>query len=389
MKKIRNSLSLLKIEIVLTKSLIAMPIMVPFFNSIGMNQWMIGVSQSLFTIALFLVNIPTGWLADKFSRRLSNAIGDLLTGILFICYSYVNNFGQVVLVETLLGISISLSHGADSGLLKAYSQKLDSSGKTFRKQIASIAFWVPIAQIIAYIIGSYIGAFDVRMAIFVTSIPFFVGFLIGVFIKEEGEKLESKHRNPIRDIVHFTHLTLNGSRQLRWRIFSYVVGSKITHVMIWALTPLLILAKVPLSIVGAGWAMNAASIAIGARLAAKYSGNMPIWKKFLLPSLAVISALFIMSVHLSIFTIWLYSMLGFAQGWVSVTLLPSVQEIAPDNMQAIVVSVAGTISQIVYAALLPIICYAGNIDIRLTMVATIIIFLPMILVTTNKLRNFG
>lgn len=388
MKNTQRDLSMLKIEMVITKTCISIPIMVPFFNSIGMNQWMIGVSQSLFTIALLLVNIPTGWIADKFSRRLSNAIGDLITGFLFICYAQVNNFGQVILIETLLGISLSLSQGADSGLLRAYCKKLDTSGVTFRRQSSRIAFWAPVAQIIACIIGSYIGNFNIRYAIIVTSIPYFIGFLIGIFIIEEGEKLESKHDNPIKDIVHFTKLTLKNSQRLKWRMYAYAVGTKITHVMIWAFTPLMLSAKVPLLIVGIGWAINAAMAAVGARIAGKYSNNMPVWKKFLIPTSLVIIALSFMSIDLSIFTIWLYSLMGLAQGWISATLMPSVQEISPDDMQAIVISVTSTMSQIIYACLLPIVSLVGNIDIRLTMVATIVIFLPMVITTACKLRKF-
>lgn len=269
-----------------------------------------------------------------------------------------------------------------------YCKKLDPSGVIFKEQSSRIAFWAPVAQIIACIIGSYIGNFNIRYAIIATSVPYFIGFLIGIFISEEGKKLESEHDNPIKDIVHFTKLTLKNSQRLKWRMYAYAVGSKITHVMIWTFTPLMLSAKVPLSIVGIGWAINAAMAAVGARIAGTYSNNMPVWKKFLVPTSLAIVALSIMSIDLSIFTIWLYGLMGFGQGWMSATLMPSVQEIAPDDMQAIVVSVTGTLSQIIYASLLPIVSLVGNIDIRLTMVATIVIFLPMITITTCKLRKF-
>jgi len=385
MKSIKGSLRFLRFEIIITGTMMAMPIMVPFYHSIGMNQGQIGLSQSVFTAALLLINIPTGWIADRFSRRLSNAIGDLGCALALLFYSQVSNFGDVVAAEIVFGVSLAFSQGADSALLRAYTQVLDSSGKLFSRQNWILSSWQPIAQVIALTIGGFIGAADPRLAIGISAAPYVIGSLLSFFIKEQGKRLVSQHKNPLRDMVRVTRESIGTDPHLRWLILGYGVGREITHVMIWALTPLLLFAGVPLGIVAIGWVLNSVSVAIGARIAGWFDKNIREWQKFTIPTLAVLLGLGVMSLHLSLGTIWLYTLLGLAQGWTAALLLPMIQNKAPEGNQATVISIAKSVSQLLYIPLVWVVGLAGIIDIRLTMVATIIIFTPMIIVIARRL----
>lgn len=385
MKSIKGSLRLLRFEIIITGTMMAMPIMVPFYHSIGMNQGQIGLSQTVFTAALLFINIPTGWIADRFSRRLSNAIGDLGCVLALLFYSQASSFGDVVAAEIVFGLSLAFSQGADSALLRAYTQVLDSSGQLFSRQNWVISMWQPIAQVVALIIGGFIGAQDPRLAIGISAAPYFIGSLLSFFIKEQGERLVSQHKNPLRDMVRVTRESVGTDPHLRWLILGYGVGREITHVMIWALTPLLMFAGVPLGIVALGWVLNSVSVALGARIAGWFGENLREWQKFTIPTIAVLLGLGVMSLHLSLGTIGLYTLLGLAQGWTAALLLPMVQNKAPEGNQATVISIAKSASQLLYIPLVWVVGLAGNIDIRLTMVATIIIFTPMIIVIARRL----
>jgi MFS family permease len=385
MKHTKTSLRLLQIEIVITGTAMAMPIMVPFYHSIGMDQGQIGLSQAIFTAALLLINIPTGWIADRFSRRMSNAIGDLGCALALLYYAQASGFGDVVVAEIIFGISLAFSQGADNALLRAYAQLLDSSGKLFLRQNSLLASWQPIAQIIALAIGGVIGASDPRLAIALSAIPYFAGSLLSLFVKEQGEWLVSQHKNPLRDMVRVTRASVGTDPHLRWLIIGHGIGREITHVMVWALTPLLLFAGVPLGIVAIGWIVNSLTVVVGARIAGWISPGLREWQRFVIPMVVAIVGLVIMSIHLSLITIWLYALIGLAQGWTAAVLLPMVQNRAPAGNQATVISIAKSISHLLYIPLVWIIGLAGNIDVRLTMVATIIIFTPMVIVVGRRL----
>lgn len=387
MKQYR-SLRLLQWEMVLTSTLLSIPIMVPFYNSIGMDQAEIGLSQALFTIALLMVNVPTGWLADRFSRKFCNAFGDLGCAVSLVLYSQAQDFTQVVLVEILFGISMAFTQGADSGLLEAYTRNPTHLRFSLPRVTARLQVWHPIAQVIALYLGGLIGSNDYRLAIGLSATTYAVGFVLSLCLREEGDRLQQVHTNVLKDMAHVTRRVILHDTQLRWLVFAYAVGREVTHVMVWALTPLLLFAGVPLSAVGVGWIANMGASAIGALLADRYGDRLAPWLRFMLPMVLLSLALIVMSIHLSLATIWLYAALGVAQGWSGSVLMPMIQRRAPVDIQSTVASVTKTASQLLYAPLVWLVGVVGVIDIRLTMVATVIIFIPPAIVIARRLYTF-
>ena len=74
-----RTLNIIIIESIFTYSglFLCVPVMTVFWNSIGMNQFMIGVSQMMCAATLFLFDVPMGYFADRFSRKALNVIGDI------------------------------------------------------------------------------------------------------------------------------------------------------------------------------------------------------------------------------------------------------------------------------------------------------------------------
>lgn len=128
-------------------------------------------------------------------------------------------------------------------------------------------------------------------------------------------------------------------------------------------------------------------VAAGAKLAHLLAERLRDWQRFAVPMGIVLIGLTLMSLHLSMVTIWLYALLGIAQGWTAATLLAMVQSEAPESHQASIVSITKSVSQLLYVPLVWLIGFAGNFDIRLTMVTTVIVFTPMIIVTTWRLMR--
>lgn len=385
MRSVKESLRFLQIEIVITGTVMAMPIMVPFYHSIGMDQGQIGLSQAIFTAAVLLINIPTGWIADRFSRKLCNAFGDLGCVFALVIYAQANSFTEVVIAEIVFGIALAFSQGADSALLRAYTMSFDPSGKMYHRVNALLSTWQPIAQVVALIVGGVIGSANPRLAIALSAVPYAIGCILSFFLTEAGERLISQHRNPMRDMVRVTRESIGHDPYLRWLIIAFALGREMTHVMIWALTPILLFAGVPLVVIGVGWVLNSIMVAIGAKLAHRLAESLCGWQRFMVPTIAALVGLTVMSIHLSASTVWLYALLGLAQGWTAATLLPMVQAEAPDCQQASIVSIAKSASQLIYIPLVWIVGLAGNFDIRLTMVTTAVVFTPMIALTLQRL----
>jgi MFS family permease len=382
MYRILLSLRLLRVEAIVTTMIISMPIMNPFYASIGMDQGEIGLNQAAFTLAVLVVNIPTGWLADRFSRKLSNAGGNLVTAIGFLGYAAVQNLGQVILCEVVIGVGMAFTQGADIALLRGYCTTVQ---QPMTRQLAIIGIGSPIAQAVAAIGGGVIGANNPRLALALTAVPFFIGAAISLVISESGERLRQVHRNPFRDMVRATHGPLAHSPRLRWLIVASAISREITHPIIWVLTPLLVLAGVPVAIIGIGWALNLGATSLGSWLAGHYGQRCSETERFMVPMAAALVALATLSIQVSALTIGLYATFGLVRGWTATVMPAMVQAHTPECASATISSISGSVSQLLYIPLVWGINAAGVNNPQQGLLCMLVVFGPLVLLTGYRL----
>ena len=103
LKSATHNLRLVMAESSVTAGLLAIPIMTPFFNSIGLTHEQIAETQMIFTVIMLLLNLPMGYLTDRISRKWANVIGDFAQAFILLAYSYVGSFWGAVTCECLLG----------------------------------------------------------------------------------------------------------------------------------------------------------------------------------------------------------------------------------------------------------------------------------------------
>ncbi|MDR1032587.1 MAG: MFS transporter [Candidatus Nomurabacteria bacterium] len=386
MKKIVNNLRLVAFESVVTAGLLCMPIMTPFFNSIGLNQEQIALCEMAFTIVVIVLNIPAGWLADRFSRKWANVIGDLGCALALVLYSQVQDFTGAVICETLFGLFLAFSQGVDSSLLRHFSGKVDSSGKLFKTTTAKVASAQYLCTLALMLLGGPIGAISFRLAIVLSAITFLAGAIAAIFVADDSENLVQKFKSPLKDMGEVAASALRNPA-LRLRIMAFAVARELTHGIVWVFTPLLLLAGVPLAVVSVGWAANSVAGFIGSKIAQKYVNRLREWQVFAVPLALVLVSLGTMSLHFGLTTIWLYLLMGIAQGWVSATMLPLVQHHAKPSEQTSVVSIARVAAQLLYIPAVWLIGVAADIKIEYSMLATLAIFVPLGIPILVKLRR--
>ncbi len=77
----------------------------------------IAIVQSLSFIVGIVMDIPTGYLADKFGRKKLLAIGLLLFGIALSLFAFVSNLWQLFAFEVLVQIGLACISGAQEAVL--------------------------------------------------------------------------------------------------------------------------------------------------------------------------------------------------------------------------------------------------------------------------------
>ena len=93
------------------------PVLVPFWRANGLSMAELMALQSYFSAVSVALEVPTGWLADRWGRRAS-----LLLGLAALCaavalYGLGHGLAAFLLAETCFGLGHALTSGADLALL--------------------------------------------------------------------------------------------------------------------------------------------------------------------------------------------------------------------------------------------------------------------------------
>lgn len=395
----KRNMMLVKAEMVVTFALLSQPIMTPFFKSLGLSQSEIALTQMAFTLVLMALNIPLGYVADRFGRKQANVVGDLLCAFALLGYAYTHSFWQIVACETLFGIGVAFSQGVDSTLLRHFCQKEDAVNvkELFEKQFSRVTVVCEIYSFILILLGGPIGAISFRLAIRLSSIPLFIGAVLSMMVEDDSPKLQvarkevdSEQEEKLGAFKQMRNILEEelANPQLRLRIMAHVVVRECTHGIIWVFTPLMMLVGVPLSVVSVGWALNDVMSILGASVAHKYATRMRDWQIYAAPIVAVMIANVAMFTSLNILTVWLYGLFGMTRGWVSATSMPRLKSyIENEAAQTTVESFARVCSQFLYVITVYVINLAADVELRYALLATVVIFLPLALPVVIALKR--
>ncbi len=127
MKSTHSNIPLLYAFAFLRMTLFPMAIITLFWKDvIGLSLTQILFLQSIFSLATLLLEYPAGYVSDRLGYRPALTIASFLGVVGWGVYSFAASFGQVLIAEILLGISLSFVSGSDSALLY---ESLKAEGK--------------------------------------------------------------------------------------------------------------------------------------------------------------------------------------------------------------------------------------------------------------------
>lgn len=128
--------------------------MVYMVQNVGLNPLQMVLVGTVLEIACFLFEIPTGVVADTYSRRVSVIIGSVLMGIGFVLQGAFVSFAGVLLAQVFWGIGATFHSGAANAWL-ADEIGEENTGKTYLRggQVARVGsfFGIILSVLIALV----------------------------------------------------------------------------------------------------------------------------------------------------------------------------------------------------------------------------------------------
>lgn len=178
-------------------------ILVPFFTDYGKLKFStVMYLNAWFMFWNFLLEVPTGTVADYFGRKASVAIGAFAGIICMIVYTSYPHIIVFMIAEILFALSITLMSGADNALIY---DTLKSVGKENESKV--VYGRMESFKLAGIIIGALIGApmakvIGLRLTFFMVTIPLLISFVLALTLQEveyEKVKEDKNYKNKMFD----------------------------------------------------------------------------------------------------------------------------------------------------------------------------------------------
>lgn len=322
------------------------PLYVVMFSDYGLSTLEISIFFMVWSITIFLLEVPSGVLADKFPRKNLLIIGQLIRAIGYSIWLLIPNFTGFLIGFILWGIQGALQSGTLEALvydeLKKFRQEdlyLKTIGRLYAIKLAGTIVSAGLASL-----GMLLGYKFVLLlsigAVLITAI-------IAVFIPK-AEKTKSTHESRYWHILkNGFELAIKTPTILKTIIFMTLIGG-----IVWSLGeywPLFLKdIKMPEYLIGITMAVLNSSAALGTFIAHKFKNKPPhiLFLFILIGGISLIGTALLMNyiglVLIALFTVTFYL--------VKTIFDARLQHAIPSETRATVTSIQNFISEIIILA---------------------------------------
>jgi len=353
-------------------------VLVPFFTEWGkISLIQVQILQSWFMFWFFILEVPTGAVADYLGRKYSIALGGFVVAIAAITYGSIPKFEIFLLGEFLFAIAMSLISGADQALL--YDSLKEAGRENEKKTIFGRAESFRLAaMLIAAPIGSFIASrLGLNMPMIMSSIPFFLAGAVALTIREpvvsKAKSESTRYIAIVRDGLSY----LKNHKTLRLLALDAVIVASAAYFVIWLYQPFLRSVGVGIFYLGLAHAILVLSeITISTNFAwlIRIFGSD---KRYLQISALVLAANFlIVAIWPNAVTIVLLILLGGGFGLTRLSLMSSyMNKFIPSEQRATILSSISMFRRFLLVILNPLIGFTADHSLRLA--ALIVGLLPL------------
>ncbi len=352
-----------------------MPIITLFFQERGLSMTEIMLLQSIFSVTIVLLEIPSGYLADLFERKTSIILAIIFAALGDFIYAFAYGFWSMLLAELVLALASSFMSGAYSALLYD-SLKIAGKESEHKKYASRIFAMSKVSEALAAVSGAALAvAWSMASTFFLSAFLIILTLPLALSIKEPPRDKISRHSNHLKELVAIIKFAIHSNKRIKWLIIYGSTLSASTLVAVWMLQPYFKVIQIPVTYFGILWATLNLSGAFFALFAPILEEKLGLRKTLLLlaslPTIAHIVLANFNSIWVLVFIFFYFGAHG-----LSVPILQDyVNREIDSSKRASVLSVYSLFSRSAFVLLSPLVGYFADIyDLQTAFLASAIIF---------------
>jgi len=333
---------------------LVMPIVVLFYQENGLSMSQIFMLKSIYSIAMVVTELPSGYLADVWGCRRTLLLGAILGTIGILIYSVSSDFSSFIVAEIILGIGFSFVSGADSAMLYD-SLKAENREDEYIKYEGRLTSGGNFAEALAGVAGGLLATISLRTPYFFQIFVAASAIPAAWFLKEPQHVLERTHLK-MKEILSVVKLTYQQPEMRSAILISSFTGAA-TLTYAWFVQPYFQKAGVPVSVFGILWTML--NLTAGVFSMYSYRIERRLGKKRTLLLIVILISLGFILTSLEISLAGIAILFGFymVRGIATPVLKDYINQYTDSKVRATILSVRNFEIRIIFAAVGPALGY--------------------------------
>lgn len=177
--------------------MVIMPILVPYFSSLGFSMKNIFELQAVFSFLVLILEVPSGYISDLLGRKYTLVCAALLHGIGYTIFPFATGFWTFVIAEVFLAMAVSLFSGTDISLLyDSLNETKSDHTLSPAKIVGQQLFYKQSGEAIAALFCSFLIAnYSLKLPVYFQAIFSWAPLFIAIFLDEPKRQMlsSSKH----------------------------------------------------------------------------------------------------------------------------------------------------------------------------------------------------
>lgn len=314
-----------------------MPYIVPFYENNGLTMHKIMILQAIYSLAIVVFEMPSGYVADLWGRKQSIILGSFLAlgGIFMYTQSY--GFYEFLIAEIILGLGQSFISGSDSALL--YDTLADmKKEKQYMKYEGRMVSLGNVAEASAGVLAGVIITISLRANYYFQTGVAFIAVPVA-FLLVEPQSHKAMVSRSFRKFFRIFHQALFVNRDLQRNIlFSSLIGCS-TLTMAWFAQRYFESVELPLTLFGLMWTLLNLTVGIAAIYAYRFEYRLGQVRSVILITLFIPAGYFLVGSIQAIWGIVFLFLFYLVRGFATPVLKDYIQQKTESQTRATVLSI--------------------------------------------------
>ena len=237
----------LSIAYALHGALFCLPTLMLFYSFKGLGMGDFFLIQGISQLSIFILEIPTGYIGDLFSRKSTLIIGTLAWIVGHLIWIFGSGFCIILTGELLFGMAIAFISGTLEAYLYDLLKKRHKEG-VFHKKYAKMKMLDSLSLTIATLSGAFIYQFLGPNVPLWLSVFCLISSLIILFLLPdvpESKRIVAKDKSKWQDIIDISKYAIKHP-EIKWLMLFPALYGTLTFVFMWGLQSVMIATQLPI-----------------------------------------------------------------------------------------------------------------------------------------------